>query len=352
MAWTELLPGLPLSPFSLDIAVSNSATGNILYVAYTEKVNPASKRMVVKQWNAALNQWEPVGGTQVGIFNSPGPNCCAAIAVNSNGTPYVFYGNRLGQLLVKKLNGGIWTNLPPLPAMQGDNPSICFNINVPDHPYVAYMDALGGPLSAKVKKYDGTTWQSIDPLTPDESNISMAVSSGFPYLVSNYPPLWLAKVQHWNGLSWDTLGGPASQGETSMLHIGFDISKPYIVFQDLTMGQKATVMHYTNNSGWKELRDSTGLADFPHTTPDTPVSNISMAIDNTNKVILAIGDINNGSIVRVIQFNGTNWMNVGDPISFASSIAGTFRLIVDDHNVIYFANMNALGLNPVVWRFS
>lgn len=355
MPWTLLIPGLPATPSSIDIAVSNTASGNVLYVAYTEKVRSTTSRAVVKRWDAGLNQWEPVGGTQVGTFsNSPDiANSYAAIAVNSNGTPYVFYGNRLGQLLVKKLAGGNWTSLPDVPANDAQSPSICFNTNVPDHPYVAYTDNQSGHAIVRVKKYDGSTWQSIDPTTSNGRDISIAIANGFPYIVNNDVPSQQAIVQHWNGLGWGAIGALASVGIANLLHIAINNSKPYIVFQDSAMGQKATVMHYTGISGWKEVRDNGTLADFPHTTPNVRVGNTAIAIDNANNVIIAFTDLSNGILVKVIEFNGSQWVNVGDPIATNDAgIVAAFRLIVDDNNLKYFAHLQTQSLGPGVWQFS
>ena len=99
---------------------------------------------------------------------------------------------------------------------------------------------------------------------------------------------------------------------------------PYIIYQDVANGKKATVMKYNNStSAWQVV----GTAGFS----DGQVQHPTIAFDSTNTLYAGYRDGGNSYGATVKKFNGTTWVDVGTPGFSEASI---------DYIKIAFSNYN------------
>lgn len=105
---------------------------------------------------------------------------------------------------------------------------------------------------------------------------------------------------------WDFVGTAGfSQDDAWYTYLQLDNNGvPYIIYQDVANGKKATVMKY-NGSNWVNV----GTAGFS----DGQVQHPTIAFDSNNTLYAGYRDGGNSYGATVKKFNGTTWENLGTP---------------------------------------
>lgn len=211
--------------------------------------------------------------------------------------------------------------------------STTISIDPAGTPYIAYRRNEDQQYFAVVKKFNGTSWETLptDGLTTDWVNQPALTTNslGVPYLSYSNLIGYKGVVKKFNGVDWETLGNSSfSEGQVAHLSFSFDnLDTPHAVYYDTQLGYKGTVKKF-NGTSWVQVG--------PPTFSNGTGFYFSTAFDSSNTEYVAYRDESNGSKARVIKFNGVNWQNVGTPdISVGRSHYTT--VAIDAANTVYLS---------------
>ena len=228
--------------------VFNGTTPYIYYRGTGNKGN-------VKKFNGTI--WETVGTEDF----TPASVDYSRLCFDNGTMPYYIYTNSSNTLMIVRYNGTTWEDVGASIASNVIPLSLHFdNTNAP---IVVYRQVVSGNHSVVMKKYDGTSWQTIQSASFVSGSI--AVSSSF-------------------NITYDGNGAPS-----------------YIVYRDPTQSDKATVKQY-NGSAWVTV----GSAGF---TPSA-VSDVTINVFN-NIPHIAFRDAGANTNLTVMRFSGTAWELLG-----------------------------------------
>ncbi|NJN94829.1 MAG: cadherin-like domain-containing protein [Anaerolineales bacterium] len=114
-------------------------------------------------------------------------------------------------------------------------------------------------------------------------------------------------------LDWQAVGGAGlSAAAVNDVGLALDNSdRPVVAFPDSSNGSKATVMRFDNGS-WQLV----GSAGFSAGGADQ----ISLALDSSDNPVVVFQDGGNNNKATVMRYNGSSWQTVGDA-GFSSGAA-------------------------------
>ena len=246
-------------------------------------------------------QWEQVGDANFSHYEIKDH----AIAINSEGTPYVLY-------------------------ITTDNPS--------------YKEI-------RVEKFNGTNWETVGEDNIIESNQFLVVC---PYIkidandniyisyhfndVSNTEKYYTI-VRTFNGTNWEKIGEFTSLVSTWSHGSVFCLDNegnPHILYyagDETTLG--ATKIEKYNGTDWEIISETT-------LTANSWVYQPGMTIDNDNNIYIAYADhADDSKRIRVDKFNGTNWENIGETITEHGAIdqmsSPAQQIVVDNSGYVHVA---------------
>gem|GEM_PF-3345403 len=314
-------------------------SSNTPYVVYMDGEN--SYKATVMKYNDNNSSWEAVGSAGF----SAGNTSYTSIAIDSSNTPYVVYqdAENSNKATVMKYNGSSWEAVGSAGFGAGVvyDTSIAFDSS--NTPYVVYMD-VGNNNKATVMKYNdnNSSWEAVGSAGFSAGTvlyISIAFdSSNTPYVV--YQDLTKsnkATVMKYNddNSSWEAVGSAGfSAGTAAFTSIAFDRNDtPYVVYKDSGNSSKATVMKY-NNSSWEAV----GSAGFSAGT----ASYTSIAFDSSNTPYVVYKDYGNSSKATVMKYNDNNssWEAVGSA-GFSAGAADYTSIAFDSSNTPYVVYQDA-----------
>jgi hypothetical protein len=238
-----------------------------------------------------------------------------SLAFSPDGEPYVAFQDwtQSDKASVMKFSGTEWVYVgtPGFSADIASYTSLAINSN--GEPFVAYGDK-GNGWKATVKKFDGMNW--VDVGYPGISAGGVLYSClaldalGSPYVgFCDSENSQRASVMRFDGNQWVYVGSPGfSAGSIS--YPGFAISlsgQPYISYVDEGFNTLATVMMFNGNQ-WVNV----GPGGFtPHGVSCTdlgfsPMGELYVALEEFIPKVLSYRAV-------VMKFDGTNWLNVGEP---------------------------------------
>ncbi len=195
----------------------------------------------------------------------------------SDSLPYVAHQDSWSsnKATVMKFDGTNWILVGKEGFTAGGIDEISLAVSPSGEPYVAFSDNFNYDLMM-VMKYNGTDWVYVGNggISAGEAYFpSLAFSpTGEPYLAFNTEEYsYKATVKKFNGTSWVNLGtGGFSAGVGKYESLAFSPydGKPYVAYQDWSIGGKATVMKYdTVSFGISELNQSQ-ISLYPNPATD------------------------------------------------------------------------------------
>lgn len=196
-----------------------------------------------------------------------------------------------------------------------------------------------------VRKYSGGNWTTIASLGYQAKYLSLVVNpfDNLPYIIfQDVTAGRKASLLKYNGSNWLPVGNTGfSVGVADSISLAFDHSgNPYVAYEDASNRYAATVMKFSNGT-WNLL----GSAGFTTNT----VNNLSLAIDKNDVPFIAYrdGNTNNGIMM---QFIGGAWVTVGNT-PFSNELSGDVSIDIDQSNNVNVAFIN-LNLTCNVRKFN
>ena len=257
--------------------------------------------VVIFAFTTAKAQWKQVGEQNFSFHEIKDH----AIAINSEGTPYVLY-------------------------ITTDNPS--------------YKEI-------RVEKFNGTNWETVGEDNIIETNQFLVVC---PYIridaddniyisyhfndVSNTEKYYTI-VRTFNGTNWEKIGEFTSLVSTWSHGSAFCLDNdgnPHVLYyagEETVVG--ATTIEKYNGTSWEIISETT-------LTANSWVYQPGMTIDNDNNIYIAYADhADDSKRVRVDKFNGTSWENIGEAVTEHGAIdqmsSPPQQIIVDNSGFVHLA---------------
>lgn len=188
-----------------------------LYIAWTEKNAAYIDQVRIKKYNGT--SWTSAeGGSTAGINADVSKNASIVNLAVYNDALYAAW-SEAGQLLVKKYDGTAWTSVDgavtnaasPVMAVLGDDL------------IAVWFELVGSNYQIRAKKYDGTSWTAIDGGSPglnivgskSATNPSVAVAGDALYVAWDEPignTDNQVRVKKYDGTSWSSVDGGGEYG--------------------------------------------------------------------------------------------------------------------------------------------
>ena len=245
-------------------------------------------------------QWEQVGEQNFSFHEIKDH----AIAVDSEGTPYVLYittdNPSYKEIRVEKFNGTNWETVGEDNIMETNQfLVVCPYIEIDgnDNIYISYHFndvANTEKFHTVVREFNGTNWEKIGDFTS---------------LVSTW--------SHGSAFCLDNEGDP---------HV------LYYAGGDAIAG--ATTIEKYTGTAWETISETTTASSW--------IYQPGMTIDSDNNIYIAYADhADDSKRLRVDKFNGTSWENIGNAISVHGAIdqmsSSPQQIIVDNNGFIHVA---------------
>lgn len=273
--------------------------------------------------SGTFKSWQNVGsvGFTLGVANF------ISLNIDSQNNKYVAFQDYTNgaKASVMKFDGTSWGYLGTAGFSSGVASQVSSTIDLNDNLYVAYQD---GNLSGKatVKKWSGVSWANLGISgfsTGSVSGTNIKVdTAGIPYISYLQGNNTIVKKYNRSTHVWDDLA-LSSLPQSREVALGIDQNNvPYVALRDVLSGDKLTVMAYNDLLKKWELVGTT--AGFSAGT----VGNLSLAFSSNNVPEVAFSDGSQAGKVTVMYFDGSSWVNSGNP-GFSSGRAGFITMDID-----------------------
>ncbi|MBC5774358.1 Ig-like domain-containing protein [Pontibacter sp. KCTC 32443] len=277
---------------------------------------------------------------------SPGSVQYSKVAVDASGTPYVAFADASqgGRATVMRYNGTNWELVGSAGFSGGMTQylitsQLSLAIDANGTPYIAYTDGSKND-KATVMKFDGTQWVTVGTagFTPWVATNPVLVidANGTPYIAFDESG---TTVMKFNGTAWVTVGSNkfSANGAVSDLDIALDATgMPNVVFSEYgNNGSRGKVMRF-DGTNWLTIGEgnfSAGKAGYT-----------SLELDAMGSPYVAFVDATNGDKATVLKFDGTNWVTVGAASIPDSKVAFT-NLKLNAAGVPYLSYSNIYDNN-------
>jgi hypothetical protein len=272
------------------------------------------------------------------------------------------FGISSGQGTVMKFNGTNWVSIGTPGFTTNFAHHSDFTFGGGDTLYFSYADGSSSAMSrGAVMMYNGTTWSSIGSLitTGECQYSSLAVAdNGTLYLgmIDNGVPNGAMVVKKYDGgTSWSNVGASPISTASGAAYADFALDKfdtPYVVYQDKSEAPGKVRVKKYDGTNWVNVGDPLLATTGPGAGP---AMDIYIAFDINNKPYVSYSHTFQGPPrISVERFNGTTWELVG-PAQFSSgqfetSLFSSLALPKDAPYVAY--QHGGLGMKASVKKYN
>lgn len=309
--------------------------------------------------------WEPVGTPG---FSASGSGVCnwQRLLVDRYNNLYLSFndegfGMSSGQGSLMKFNGTNWVSV----GTSGFTPNFAhhsdFTFGNGDTLYYSYADGSSAAMSkGAVMMYNGTTWSSIGSmLTTGECQYSSLAVSGdgtlYLGMIDNGIPNGGMIVKKYTGGAWSNVGTTPISDPAGAAYADMSFDKHdtlYVAYQDKSQSPGKVRIKKFDGTNWVNVGDPLLATTGPGAGP---AMDIYIAFDLLNKPYVSYSHTYMGPPrISVERFNGTAWELVG-PAQFSSGQFETslFSSLALPKNAPYIAYQHGgLGLKATVRKYN
>lgn len=321
-SWVDIHPAGHLYRFggsySMEIAPGDSA----LYLTGLNRSYTGAKSASVIKYNHVANGWDTVGGAQILKDTSAAniDNIDHSIFFDANGVLHFYALQANGVSGIYTFGGTNWTPYLTLPPFSS---TPFYTKNNVLHAEGNIFD--GSSFQRYLQRFDGVKWDTLagaNPFIWDADLIPAQDTGGQLFVIlgkNGSRPDFLRFDEN----KWETFGSSisgklgVSAGAAFAPKIVLGVNdQPYILYQDATLGNKATVKKWDGNN-W-EILEKEGFTDGIAASAD-------MAVDGFGVPYVVYSDEANGYKCTVKKYDGGAWSLVGtstisDDTSFSNAI--------------------------------
>ena len=306
----------PANPTMISLAVDNGG----VYVAYR---NPSKHGKVgVHKLENGTDTWRSLNGViSVGKVKE------LSLELATDGIPYIAYIDmeNAEKVSVMKYHNNAWTNVGRLGFTPAKATKLSFTIDkISNVPYIAYTRP---DKKISLMQFNGAWVTEGGPTVPEVSTsyFSLAVDNGWSYILYADGLESKATLMSYNG-NWQYIGNSRfSKGAAKDLSVVVENEIPYVAYKDSTNNNKVVIMKYDSPiyNNWINV----GIPGFSA----GEARHTSLQIAPNGTPYIAFQDITNGQKVSVMKFNGTYWQYVGLP-GFSTDYGISSILLQIDQN--------------------
>lgn len=315
--------------------------------------------------SSKAQSWELVGNAG---FSASGSGVCnwQRLMVDRYNNLYLSFndegfGMSSGQGTVMKFNGTSWVSVGTPGFTQNFSHHSDFTFGGGDTLYYAYADGSSTAMSkAAVMMYDGTTWSTIGSmLTTGECQYASLAYAGdgtlYLGMIDNGIPNGAMVVKKYSNGAWSNVGSipvsdaaGAAYGDLALNRL----DSVYVAYQDKGEAPGKVRVKKFNGTSWVNVGDPLLATTGPGSGA---AMDIYIAFDLVNKPYVSYSHTFQGPPrISVERFNGTTWELVG-PAQFSSGTYETslFSSMVLPKDAPYMAYQHGgQGMKAVVKKFN
>ncbi len=296
------------------------------YIAYSDK--GSGGKAIVKVFNG--KDWESVGG-----FVSEDFAEFVTMKRASDGILYVAYRDLgvKGKATVKRFYNGSWEFVGARGFTGGNASYISIALDSKNTPYVAFQDgnswnrAVVAKYNEYTKQWDTVGFPGFSRDNAEETTIAIDFQDNI-YVI--YRELYYggeAVIKKFTDEGvWSIVGGgKLSRGTAAYFSLEFDQhNNLYVAFSDDGLDGKVSVRTLSDKNYWLDIGIAGISVKNAHYT--------KMLLDYLGNIYIAYQDLGVKERVVTKLFNGSHWVDVGEPVSSGS---GQYvSLAIDIHNEI------------------
>ena len=318
-------------------SVSLSSDGSRLAVGISSGGSSSQGIVRVFDWNGT--SWTQVGSDIVGLAN--GDNFGHAVSLSSDGTRVAIGApfadpvpSNSGQVTVYELNGSTWVQMGSTFSGSANNERLGFSVSLNSDGTKLAFGAIGATSdagNARVYSWSGSSWTIMGLPTNHPIPMVGAIGDNFGYSVSlssdgtrvaiGAAAPWTrgyVKVFEYSGSSWTEMGNAyidmLAEGSTDRMGFSVSLSSDGTRFAHGAIGNTANSGHVRifeySGSSWTQV----GSDIDSESSADNFGYSVSLSSDGTRVAAGAIFNNNNRGHTRVFDWSGSSWNPIGSDI--------------------------------------
>jgi len=312
-------------------SVSLSSDGSRLAVGIKSGGSSSQGIVRVFDWNGT--SWTQVGSDIVGLVN--GDNFGHAVSLSSDGTRVAIGApladpvpSNSGQVTVYELSGSTWVQMGSVFSGSVNNERLGTSVSLNSDGTKLAFGATGAGFSggnATVYSWSGSSWTIMGlPMggaIGDEFGTSVSLSSDGTRVAIGAAASWTrgyVKVFEYSGSSWTQMGNGYNdmpgEGGTDRMGFSVSLSSDGTRFAHGAIGNTANSGHVRifeySGSSWTQL----GSDIDSESSADNFGYSVSLSSDGTRVAAGAIFNNNNRGHTRVFDWSGSSWNQIGSDI--------------------------------------
>lgn len=325
---------------SSALAIAPDGTLYVAWVDYSE----GGPDIYVRRWHGG--SWEEVGANSAsgGGISNTGWALYPSIAIAPDGTPYVAWEdysnqNENDEIYVRVWNGTNWAEIGTGSASSGgisNNAGLSERASVAvapnGTPYLAWRDDTTGNEEIYVRVWNGSNWAEVGASSASGGGISnnsgdsrvpsLAIApDGTPYIVWDdlTPGDREIYIRMWNGSNWAEVGVGSANGLGISNNSGLSSSPslsfsptgtPYVAWMDYAGGNPEIYIRFWTGSSWAELGPGSASGGGISNSGNSSAPSLALAQNGTPYVAWSEYVLTNTEIY-IRRWNGSAWEEVG-----------------------------------------
>lgn len=320
-------------------AAMAAGPNNRLYVAWSDD-SSGDAEIYLRRWDGS--NWSDLGGSAGGggISNNSGASLWPAVAVDSDGNPWVAWHDASAgdtEIYVRRWTGAAWEPVGNGSAEgggisnnAGSSAYVALEIAANGQAYAVWMDSSAGNQEVYARRWNGSAWEGLAGSASGGGISNTPTRSGRPAiaLYDNLPTVAWAEtetvgdiyVRRFDGTAWVELGEHSASnggvsntpGVSQYAAIGYSAAgKPFVAWYDYTPGQPEIYAATLEGVQWVAAGTGATSGGGISNTGNTSVEP-ALAVQGGAPYVVWQETTNSDAEVYIRRLAGDNWVEVGN----------------------------------------